>query len=63
MTQTSVLEAAVARLPPPMKRLVRGAQNYVIVQLAPVRDGLRWIDVPDPRSRRGDKLPTTAPSD
>lgn len=24
----------------------------------PVRDGLRWIDVDDPRSRRGDKLPT-----
>jgi hypothetical protein len=63
VTQTSVLEAAVARLPPPMKRLVRGAQNYVIVQLAPVREGMRWIDVPDPRSRRGDKLPTTAPSD
>jgi transcriptional regulator with XRE-family HTH domain len=63
VTQTSVLEAAVARLPPPVKRLVRGAQNYVIVQLAPVRDGLRWIDVPDPRSRRGDKLPTPASSD
>ena len=51
VTQTSVLEAAVTRLPPPMKRIVRGAQNYVIVQLAPVRDGLRWIDVPDPRSQ------------
>jgi hypothetical protein len=63
VTQTSVLEAAVARMPPPMQRFVRGAQNYVIVQLAPVRDGLRWIDVPDPRSRRGDKLPSPAPSD
>ncbi len=63
VTQTSVLEAAVTRLPPPMKRIVRGAQNYVIVQLAPVREGLRWIDVPDPRSRRGDKLPSPGPSD
>lgn len=63
VTQTAVLEAAVARLPPPVARMVRGAQNYVIVQLAPVRDGLRWIDVPDPRTRRGDKLPSTAPSD
>ncbi len=63
MTQTSVLSAAVAQLPPSVKRIVRGAQNYVIVQFAPVRDGLRWIDVPDPRSRRADKLPTTAQSD
>ena len=60
MTQTSVLEAAVAKLPPSVARMVRGAQNYVIVQFAPVRDGLRWIDVPDPRTRRSDKLQTTA---
>jgi hypothetical protein len=58
VTQTAVLEAAVAKLPPPMARIVRGAQNFIIVQLAPVRDGLRWIDVPDPRTRRGDKLPS-----
>ena len=63
VTQTSVLEAAVAKLPPPVARIVRSAQNYVIVQMAPVRDGLRWIDVPDPRSRRGDKLPIAARSD
>lgn len=60
ITQTAVLEAAVSQLPPSMKRFVRGAQNYVIVRLAPVRDGLRWIDVPDPRTRRGDKLQTAA---
>jgi len=60
ITQTSVLEAAVAQLPPSMKRIVRGAQNYVIVRFAPVRDGLRWIDVPDPRTRRADKLQTAA---
>lgn len=58
LTQTAVLEAAVAKLPTPVARIVRGAQNYVIVQMAPVRDGLRWIDVPDPRTRRGDKLRT-----
>ena len=63
ITQTAVLEAAVSQLPPSMKRIVRGAQNYVIVQFAPVRDGLRWIDVPDPRTRRSDKLQTTAQSD
>lgn len=60
VTQTAVLEAAVSQLPPSMKRIVRGAQNYVIVRLSPVRDGLRWIDVPDPRTRRGDKLQTAA---
>jgi len=32
-------------------------------RLAPVRDGLRWIDVPDPRTRRSDKLQSTAQSD
>ena len=63
ITQTAVLEAAVSQLPPSMKRIVRGAQNYVIVQLAPVRDGLRWIDVSDPRTRRSDKLQSTAQSD
>jgi hypothetical protein len=63
VTQTAVLEAAVAQLPPSVARIVRGAQNYVIVRFAPVHDGLRWIDVPDPRSRRSDKLPATAQSD
>jgi hypothetical protein len=63
LTQTAVLEAAVAKLPPSVARMVRGAQNYVIVQFAPVRDGLRWIDVPDPRTRRSDKLRTTARSE
>jgi hypothetical protein len=63
VTQTAVLEAAVSQLPPSVARMVRGAQNYVIVQFAPVRDGLRWIDVPDPRTRRADKLSTTAQAD
>jgi hypothetical protein len=63
VTQTSVLEAAVSQLPPSVARIVRGAHDYVIVRMAPVRDGLRWIDVSDPRSRRSDKLQTTARSD
>ncbi len=63
VTQTAVLEAAVAQLPPSIARIVRGAQNYVIVRFAPIRDGLRWIDVPDPRTRRGDKLRSTARSE
>jgi hypothetical protein len=63
VTQTSVLEAAVSQLPPSVARIVRGAQNYVIVKLAPIRDGLRWIDVPDPRTRKGNKLQTATQSD
>jgi hypothetical protein len=63
LSQTSVLEAAVAKLPPSVARIVRGAQDYVTLQLAPIRDGMRWIDVRDPRSRRSDKLRTTAQSD
>jgi hypothetical protein len=63
ITQTSVLEAAVSQLPPSVARIVRGAHDYVVVKFAPVRDGLRWIDVPDPRTRKGDKLQTTAQSD
>ena len=63
LTQSSVLEAAVSQLPPRMARIVRGAQDYVALRMAPVRDGLRWIDVRDPRSRRSDKLRTTAQSD
>ncbi len=63
LTQSSVLEAAVSQLPPRMARIVRGAQDYVTLRMAPVCDGLRWIDVRDPRSRRSDKLRTTAQSD
>lgn len=63
ITQTSVLEAAVSRMPQPMARLVRGAQEYIAVKMAPIRNGMRWIEVDDPRSRRGDKLQTAAQSD
>ena len=63
LSQTSVLEAAVAKLPPSVARIVRCAQDYVTLQLAPLRDGMSWIDVSDPRSRRSDKLRSTAQSD
>jgi hypothetical protein len=39
-------------------KLMRGAQDYLLHRAAPVREGLRWIEVDDPRSRRGDKLAT-----
>ena len=63
LTQTAVLEAGVAQLPEPVARFVRGAQDYVTLQLAPIRNGLRWVDVADPRTRRGDKLKTAGQPD
>lgn len=63
LTQTTILDAAVSRLPAPVARMVRGAQDFVTLQLAPVRDGLRWIEVADPRTRRGDKLQTAGQPD
>lgn len=63
LTQTAVLEAGVSQLPEPVARIVRGAQDYVTLQLAPIRNGLRWVDVADPRTRRGDKLKTASQPD
>ncbi|MHA1572485.1 MAG: helix-turn-helix domain-containing protein [Alphaproteobacteria bacterium] len=63
LTQTAVLEAGVAQFPEPVARFVRGAQDYVTLQLAPIRHGLRWVDVADPRTRRGDKLKTVGQPD
>lgn len=56
VVQSTVLQAAVTSLPSPVVRLVRGAHNYMLIHLSPTRDGLRWIEVEDPRSRRTDKL-------
>lgn len=57
--QSNVVAATTAVMPPPMARAVTRMHEYLRLQLAPVRDGLRWIEVDDPRSRRGDKLQTS----
>lgn len=54
--QPSAVLRAVSALPEPLARLVRPAANALIVQLAPSRDGMRWIEVGDPRLRKTDKL-------
>lgn len=54
----SVMTAAAAPLPATLTRAFGRVADMIRVQLAPVRDGLRWIEVEDPRSRRGDKLQT-----
>jgi hypothetical protein len=40
----------------PFSAAVNEASAYFQEHFAPVRDGFRWIEVSDPRSRRGDKL-------
>jgi hypothetical protein len=46
----------VGLLPDVAQRAVRAGLDYVVVLSAPRRDGLRWIDVSDPRVRKADKL-------
>jgi hypothetical protein len=50
---------AVGLLPDPAGRAVRVALDYVVLFTAPRREGLRWIEVSDPRLRKADKLQTT----
>lgn len=55
-TQTTVVAGALSKLPAPAERAVRSISDYFAVRFAPLYEGHRWIDVEDPRSRRGDKL-------
>lgn len=54
--QPALIMQAVSALPEPVARVVRPAANALIVHLAPWRDGMRWIEVGDPRLRKTDKL-------
>jgi len=51
---------AAALLPGPVQNAVRGGLDYLVLLTAPRRDGLRWIEVGDPRLRKADKLPTSS---
>jgi hypothetical protein len=46
----------------PFSRVVGWASGYFQEHFGPVKDGLRYIEVDDPRSRRGDKLRMTSGS-
>lgn len=54
--QTSLLEAAARYMPRPISGVLVGIAEQVRLLTAPTREGLRWIEVDDPRSRRADKL-------
>ncbi len=56
VTQTTVVAGANSKLPAPAERAVRNISDFIAVRFAPNHEGHRWIDVEDPRSRRGDKL-------
>jgi transcriptional regulator with XRE-family HTH domain len=50
---------AVGVLPGTIEAPVRTGLDYIVLLMAPRRDGLRWIEVGDPRLRKADKLPTS----
>ncbi len=54
--QPWLIMRAVSALPAPLAKVVRPAANALIMHLAPWRDGMRWIEVGDPRLRKTDKL-------
>jgi DNA-binding XRE family transcriptional regulator len=47
---------AASMLPASAEIAVRVGLDYLVLLSAPRRDGLRWIDVSDPRARKADKL-------
>lgn len=56
-TAPGMLQASVGGLSSPISGLVRALSDQLTLASAPVREGHRWIEVDDPRQRRGDKLP------
>lgn len=58
-SRPAVLMMALRTLPSPIATPIRAAMDGLVVATAPRRDGLRWIDVEDPRTRKADKLPTS----
>lgn len=56
----TALNAAADQLPPELAKSIRSGLDRLKVSLAPFRESLKWIDVADPRSRKGDRLATPA---
>ena len=55
---TGALRSAANHLPAPLASVVRSVDDTLLRMGAGVHEGLVWIDVDDPRSRKGDKLQT-----
>jgi len=54
--QPRLLREAITVLPASVSRPMLSGLDTLATRLAPRRDGLRWIEVSDPRSRKADKL-------
>lgn len=50
---------AVAILPESVKAPFRAGFDVLVQAMAPVRDGLRWVELSDPQLRKADKLQTS----
>ena len=48
----------IGLLPGPAETVARAGMDYLVLLTAPRREGLRWIEVSDPRVRKADKLQT-----
>lgn len=55
---SNTLQAAVSSLPRPVAGVFRSVEDYVLRSMATEKNGLVWIEVSDPRSRKTDKLPS-----
>lgn len=51
---------AIALLPQPAATAMRSGLDYLMLMTASRREGLRWIEVSDPRLRKADKLQTSS---
>jgi hypothetical protein len=60
MTASKVVYTPLQMLPGQVALPLRAGLDYLVMLVAPRRDGLLWIEVSDPRSRKGDKLPNPA---
>ena len=56
-TQSSMVEAAMTNLPAPLGGAVRYAKDAILFKTSRKFEGMTWIDVDNPRTRRADKLP------
>jgi hypothetical protein len=50
------VHAVIEMLPHPIKSSVYAGIDFILLQTAPRRDGLRWIEVSNPQTRKADKL-------
>ncbi len=53
---TGLIGKIAAKAPRPVVQVAISIRDSLAVNFAPVREGLRWIEVENPRSRRGDRL-------